>query len=301
MSEGSGVQAAGPAVALGAILLVLAGAALLTGQGPPELDGRLDSWRPGAQVRLRLQEIRLRRADVEVPVEAARELIDAWRAASAAPFSTGPSPQRRVRSAELRFQQVATRFLADHGAPAHAAVGEALAGPFMEALDGLAEVAGDGHKATWLASHRDHGVAREVRALGGQFPERALASGLLSPVGPLDPDRREVARILWTTHWFETARAGLAAEVMSPEERLLVRLWKVEDATHLSWQRRRAIMEEVRAAAPDYPADYVLGVLASRYGLVDEARASFQRALDAGYRPELVRFWLGWLARTGGP
>jgi len=301
MSERRGVQAAGPAFALGAVLLAIAGAAMLTGQGPPELDGRLDSWRPGPPVRARLQEIRSARAAIPLPGSATPALIEAWRAANTAPFTSGPSAQRRVQSAEQHFLEVATRFIGDHGVPAYAAVGEALAGQFVAALDGLAEEAGDRHKATWLSGHRDSPGALEVRALGGQFPERALASGLLPPVGPLDPDRREVARILWTNHWLETARVGLAVEVMSPEERLLIRLWKVGDATHLSWQRRRSIMDEVRAAAPSYPADYVLGVLATRYGLVSEARASFQRALDAGYQPDLVRRWLVWLSRAEAP
>ncbi len=218
-----------------------------------------------------------------------------------APFTPGPSPQRRILSAEKRFQKVAAQFIEAYGVPVYAAVGETLAGRFLVALDGLAVAAGSGHKGSWLASHRDDPVAREVRATGGQFPERGLASGLLPTVGPLDPDRREVARILWTTHWFETAHSGLAAEVMSPEERLLVRLWKVEDATHLNWQRRQAIMEEVRAAAPDYPADFVLGILAIRYGLAEDARAYLQRALDAGYRPELVHRWLTRLSRNGTP
>ena len=60
-------------------------------------------------------------------------------------------------------------------------------------------------------------------------------------------------------------------------------------------------MEEVRAAAPDYPADFVLGILAIRYGLAEDARAYLQRALDAGYRPELVHRWLTRLSRNGTP
>ena len=301
MSEPRGVQAAGPAFALGAVLLVIAGAALWTVQPEQNLDGRLESWRPKPAVRARLREIRQNRARLETPADETSVLIEAWRAANMAPFNPGPSPKHRIMSTEQRFQDVAAKFIDAHGVLGYAAVGEVLAGEFVASLDSLAEASGDTHKATWLAAHQDDPIASEVRSLGGQFPERGLASGLLPTMGPLDPDRREVARILWTTHWFETARKGLAAEVMSPEERLLVRLWKVEDATHLNWKRRQAIMKEVRAAAPDYPADYVLGVLATRYGLAEEARASFQKALDSGYRPDQVRRWLAWLSRAESP
>ena len=301
MSDPRGVQAAGPAFALGAVLLAVAGVALLTNPVPPELNGSLENWRPGEAAHARLAEIRSRRAAAPGPADATQVLVDAWRAASAAPFISGPAPKRRVLSAEQRFQGLATEYIDRYGVPAYAAAGEGLAEALVTALDALADAAGDGHKGTWLSAHRDHPVATEVRALGGQLPERALASGLLPPVGPLDPDRREVARTLWTTHWYETARPGLSKEVMSPQEHLLVRMWKVEDAAHLGFQRRVEILEEVRAAAPDYPADYVRGVLATRYGHLEDAQSAFQEALDDGYRPELVRQWLNLLARSEEP
>ena len=301
MSAVRDVQVAGPVIAFGGILLAIAGVALWTVPAAPELDGHLEFWRPKPSMSARLEEVRAQRAAAPIPADTARALGEAWRAASAAPYTPGPSPRRRIQSAEQRFLRVAKECLETTGLPAYGAAGEALAGRFIAALDVLAEVAGEEHKGTWLATHEAHPAAREVRGLGGDFLERALATGLLPPSGPLDPGRREVARVLWSTHWFETARRGLAAEAMSPEERLLVRLWKVEDSLHLSWQRRCAILEEVRVMAPDYPADYVEGVLATREGLLEEARVSFQRALDAGYRPAVVRRWLAWLAATEVP
>ncbi len=301
MSERRGVQAAGPAFALGAVLLAVAGIALLTSPAPAEVDGTLAFWRPDPAVHARLDEIRSRRAAAPGPAEETRILTDAWRTASAAPFSPGHSAKRRIQSAEQRFQRLASQYIDEQGVPAFAALGEALAQGFVSALDGLAVEAGDGHKATWLSSHREHPVAIEVRALGGQFPERALASGLLAPKGPLDPDRMEVARILWTTHWYETARPGLSLEVMSPQEHLLVKLWKVEDATHLGFPRRMELLEEIRDAVPEYPADFVHGVLAVRYGFLDDARGAFQDALDAGFDPEVVQRWLGLLAKSEAP
>jgi hypothetical protein len=301
MSEPRGVQAAGPAFILGGGLLVLAAVAVLTSPAPVELDGSLENWLPGEAAHARLTEIRSRRAAAPGPEDATRVLVDAWRAASAAPFVPGPTPKRRVMSAEQRFRSLASEYIDRYGVPAYAAAGEGLAGLFITALDELAAAAGQGHKGTWLSAHRELPVAREVRGLGGQFPERALASGLLAPVGPLDPDRREVARILWTLHWYETARPGLSREVMSPQEHLLVQMWKVEDATHLGFERRMEILEEVQAAAPDYPADFVRGVLATRYGHLEDARSAFEQALDDGYQPDLVQRWLTLLGRSEAP
>ena len=300
MSRTPRAEAVGPAIAFGVILLLLAGAALLSISRPPELDGRLENWRPKPAARARIEEIRAERKAAAGPEEPVRKLTAAWRSANAARWLYGPSARNKIQIAEQRFKQVATDFIAEHGLPAYAAAGEVLAGQFIAALDDLAAAAGDEHKGQWLTARRRHPVALDVRALGGEFPERGLASGLLAPKGPLDPDRRLIARILWTTHWFEVAQPRLAREAMFPEERLLVRLWKVEDSAHLSWRRRRAILEEVTAATSDYPVDYVLGVLAVREGLPEEAETCFRRALAAGYNPDLVRRWLTWLAHAVG-
>ncbi len=81
MSEPRGVQAAGPAFALGAVLLAVAGIALLTNPAPAEVDGTLEFWRPDPAVHARLTEIRSRRAAAPGPAEETGVLIDAWRAA----------------------------------------------------------------------------------------------------------------------------------------------------------------------------------------------------------------------------
>ena len=299
MSGPRGVMAAGPALAIGLFLLGLAAAALWTGSSPPEMDGSLNNWRPEPAVRARLEQIRESRlTGATAPAEAVEALTAAWEAANSAPWSPGPGARHRVRQAEQRYRTEVANFIAAHGVPAYAAVGEGLADAFVAALVALTDAEGEGSGiAIWLAGHPDHPVAARLRALSGEFPERALSSGLLPPVEPPDQDHLLVARVLWTTHWFEMARRGLAAEMMAPEERLLLRLWKLEAATHLSWQRRQAVLNEVRAAAPDYPADFVLGILAVREGRDAEARAAFTAAREAGYRPALMQRWLSWLSR----
>jgi len=290
----------GPTLAIGLFLLGLAAAALWTAAPSPEMDGRLDNWRPGPAVRTRFGQIRESRlTGAAAPAEAVEALTAAWGAANSAPWTPGPGVRQRVRSAEQRFQTEVEGFIAVHGVPAYAAAGEGLADAFVAALAAFVDAAGAGHKGTWLGGHPDHPVTARLRFLSGEFPERALSSGLLPPMEPPDQDLLLVARVLWTTHWFEMARRGLAAEMMAPEERLLLRLWKAEAATHLTWQRRRAVLEEVRAVAPEYPADYVLGILAVREGRDAEARAAFTAALEAGYRPALVQRWLSWLSRGG--
>ena len=97
MSEPRRVQA-GPAIAFGVVLLGLAGAALVTIQPRQELDGRLDFWRPGPQVRARLGEIRRRRAAPQTPADETRVLTDAWQAANMAlrPIWAGMSSSRNT-------------------------------------------------------------------------------------------------------------------------------------------------------------------------------------------------------------
>lgn len=287
----------GPILAIGLSLLGLAAAALWTATPPPEMDGRLENWRPEPAVLTRLGQIRESRlTGAAAPAEAVEELTAAWGAANSAPWPPGPGVRQRVQSAERRFLTEVTGFIAVHGVPAYAAAGEGLADAFVAALAAFVDAAGAGNKGIWLGGHPDHPVTARLRFLSGEFPERALSSGLLPLTGPPDQDLLLVARVLWITHWFEMARRGLAAEMMAPEERLLVRLWKLEAAIHLTWQRRLAVLDEVRAAAPDYPADYVLGVLAVREGRYDEAREAFTAAREAGYRPALVQRWLSWLS-----
>jgi len=288
----------GPTLVVGVSLLGLAFAALWAASPLPELDGRLDFWRPEPAVLARLGQIRESRlTGTAAPAEAVEALTVAWGAANSAPWTPGPGVRHRVQSAEQRFRTEAADFIAVYGVPAYAVAGEGLADAFVAALVAFVDAAGAEHKGSWLGGHPDHSVTVRLRFLSGEFPERALSSGLLPPMESPDQELLLVARVMWTTHWFEIARRGLAAEMMAPEERLLLRLWKLEAATHLTWQRRRAILEEVQAMALDYPADYVLGILAVREGRYMEARAAFTAALEAGYRPALVRRWLSWLSR----
>ncbi|MBM4371082.1 MAG: hypothetical protein FJ098_05485 [Deltaproteobacteria bacterium] len=291
----------GAPVALGLVLLALAGLALWFSPVQEDLDPVLDLWRPTPPVRARLAALRALRREVAVPVDAGRRLEEAWREANTASWSGDGPGVPRAPALESRFRSLAQEIIRDHGAGVVAAVGTTLSDHFLEALGRVEGLAGDEVWSRWLGAHAGDPAVQELRALGGDLPERSFATGLLPARGPADPDRLLVAQILWFSHWCEAARKGLARELVSPEEQLLLRLWKVEDSERLSFARRRQVMDEVRLAAPGYPADFVLGVLAAREGLMDEAREHLAAARDAGYEPALVGRWMAWVERQSPP
>lgn len=280
-----------PGAFMAAALLILAGAALFTSGGDVDLSTALDLWRPGPELRREIFDLAGQRA-AYLPPDDPEFLSLAAAYSRALEERYGQGSHQALGEAEARFREQAAAFIRTRGPQAYAAAGQLLAWEFLKALTLAWQARGGEHLGKWLAANPDNPAAKKLRLSGGEFPERALASGLLPAEGPLDPDRMLVAGILWLGHWLDAGRGGFAEPGLSRAEELLLLKWKIEDAAHLPAGRKAELVRAVMEMDPEYPGDYMLGILALMRQDAEEAEEHFRAALEQDELPRRSAAWL---------
>ncbi len=281
------------------MLLAVAGGGI-AGSAPPGMpQDQLESWRPTETVALDLDQ-RMRDRLADLPPEIAwRGFVDAWMSANL--LSADPSSAARPEAARANREALALlkSFRQGHSEEQFVALGAYLVTRFSEALAAIAEGLSqtDLGALEWLSAHNSDEAVKTIRALAGAFPEVALSSGILRPGRPVDPDRLRVARLLWLERWLIAGGLAPYPRYMTSAERALVTRWKVEDAEHLSSERRLKLLPQAAAGDPSYPVRLVSGILQYREGRLDEARTEFLRSMAEGEGRREAEAWLLLLRR----
>lgn len=208
------------------------------------------------------------------------------------------NPDRR-NALEADVLQQVRAFVERSGEEGYLAVGTFMARNLRQRLVALDEElqASQLEAARFLAMRGDSDGVRDLRALGGDFLEHAVGTGLLSGDAQTRAARGWVASTLFVQRWLIPLGGQVMAGRMSREEFLLVNAWKIEASQHLPLQQRLAMLETMPQLDAGYPAPFVAGVLLARAGKNEEAAAAFRQSADEGFQVEEAMRWLRLLRR----
>ena len=216
-------------------------------------------------------------------------------------FVAGPagrdSGKRKV--VHDRFQKERVRFVEAYSEDAYVAVGAYLAQEFSRYLAQLQETIVDSGEmpAVWLTRNADHELVEALRALSADFLEKAIPSGLIRSGAPLEEGELWVVRTMWMQNWLLHGGRELLGRAFTRVEARTVLAWKIEAAQHIDLPRRLQLLEQMPQIDPEYPVDYVAGVLLAQEGDFEKARERLMASYEADEFPDGCRTWLLFIKR----
>lgn len=191
-------------------------------------------------------------------------------------------PDESLRAATTRVEIAAERYFLKHGADAYRGLGVVAAQKFAEALVKLLNHARQQKVKAAEIPHvfADDPLYLQWNEVGGNFLNNALRSGLVSPLGELQPGAEIVVPLLFASRWNYFVRGLGRTDVLETSfARLVLLKWKVESHHGLTMERRHELIREILALQPDYPADDVLGRLYAKYSDWQRSAEYFEKAL----------------------
>lgn len=271
------------AFGLTAVGVAVAFLALPERSAPPVLDVSLANWRPSAPAvaaqveRDRALLAKLVLGPAESEVEAALERFNAVEHDVAGEATAPP-----LRAAQSELTGVLQRYLIDHGMERFHALGLHFRARFTAALTDVLGRAREGRERVLLYPQR-HPLAPETRALRarcGAFLVHAVEAGLVAEDGRIAEGADDVPGLFFLVRWFSWIHPVTDYSFQLSETELTTFWgWKAEASRNLPLVRRFELVAQLQRLRPDYPADYVRGVLFAR----------------EGRWPDAERHWRAWL------
>ncbi len=259
----------GLAAAFGlAVCLVAVGYLATWGESRPQVDLRLDSWRPSAdELAAEREHRREALADFAMGAEEGALVAQLERYSHALDRVGGDAGDVTVRNVHADLSAALVNYAQRRGVARYHAFGLALSERFVAALESLlAEVRARGERlSTYLERHPVSPSVVAFRALGGGFLQQALRAGLLQDDGRLPSGGGRMAGLFFLVRWFGWVQSVTDYTFrLSPAQLGSFWAWKAEQSHNLSVARRMELVGKVAQVWPDYPADYVRAVLLAR-------------------------------------